>query len=361
MTRETRTTRARRSGALVSAVLVAVLVQPLTAAPSYAGVNCELPPPLQVGDCTPPETEVTDGPEQETESRTAELTFTASEEGSTFECRLDSGDWVPDCGDPQSADGTTTGTTSYTDLSYGDHVFEVRATDSAEGSTNTDQTPATYTWTVVEPEGPPPPDEEAPQTVITNGADRWHLSPFLGITYRADEETSGFRCTVDGRTQRCGDGRVDLIGVRAGDHVFTVAARDTAGNLDPTPARERWTVPMNNTALTHSDEWEKLSGRGYFKDSYSITDDRGASIEQGKRGFRSLVLVATRCPECGVVAVYLGNELLDTVRLTSSSTEKRQIVPIDSWRRPQSGRVRLEVTTQGRDVIVEGLGFSARR
>ena len=34
---------------------------------------------------------------------------------------------------------------NYTYLDYGEHVFEVRATDSED---NTDPTPATYTWSI---------------------------------------------------------------------------------------------------------------------------------------------------------------------------------------------------------------------
>ena len=119
---------------------------------------------------------------------------------------------------------------------------------------------------------------------------------------------------------------------------------------------------MNNTLFaTHSKEWDKRSGRGYFQDTYSITDDQGAFIEQAKQGFRSLVLVATRCPGCGTVDVYLKDTKLRSVDLSSSSTDKRQIIPVASWRKAHSGRVRIVVTTQGKDVIIEGLGFSARR
>src|SRR5256886_16755140 len=62
------------------------------------------------------------------------FTFTAPEAGSSFACRLDGGAFAP-CVSPRS----------YSALGFGDHNFEVRATDAAG---NTDPTPASYAWTV---------------------------------------------------------------------------------------------------------------------------------------------------------------------------------------------------------------------
>lgn len=361
----------RIAATLTSTALAVLLVQPLLAPPAIAGAMCDSPVP--VGDCTPPETTITSSPTVDDEGRTeatdADFTFEAVDESdtdkATFECRLVRGETAvqewSDCTDStQTTAGHSTGSESFTGLAPGSYTFAVRATDTPDSPldpANTETTPATFDWTVVEPEVSRDPD-----TVITAGARRWHPYSFLGITYRSDEETSAFECTLNGRERSCDDDQVTLLGMRAGDYVFTVAAVDTDGNVDPTPAKERWSVPINNTALAkHSREWSKRTGRGYFQDSYSTTDQRGAFIEQGRRGFKSLVLVATRCPGCGRVAVLLGDKRLATVDLSARKTRKRQIVAIDSWRRKQTGRVRIEVLTRGKDVLIEGIGFSARR
>jgi glucose/arabinose dehydrogenase len=93
------------------------------------------PPP----DTTPPETTITGGPSGTTTSSSASFTFTSSEAGSSFQCRLDGGTFAG-CSSPKD----------YTGLAPGSHTFEVRATDPAG---NTDPTPATRTWTI---EVPPP-------------------------------------------------------------------------------------------------------------------------------------------------------------------------------------------------------------
>lgn len=85
-------------------------------------------------DATAPETTITDGPTGTVSASTATFDFTSSEQGSTFECRLDGGSFAP-CTPPFSRSG----------LGAGSHTFEVRATDAAG---NADRTPARRTWTI---------------------------------------------------------------------------------------------------------------------------------------------------------------------------------------------------------------------
>jgi len=361
---------------VASAALAALLVQPL-ATPSYAGTFCGTP--AAFGDCTAPETTITGHPEVDEERRTestdAAFTFESQDEStddkSTFECKLEgpsqAHDWSACTDATQSKPGYSTGSKSYSGLGLGDYTFSVRATDTPDNpldTANTETTPATFAWTIVEANEPPPPpdDDDAPQTRITSGATRWYPYSYLGITYASDEEGVHFRCTLNGEKRSCDDEQANFIGMKAGDYLFTVAAVDGAGNVDATPAKQRWTVPMDNSLFkTYSPQWDKRSGRGYFQDTYAITDARGAFIEQAKQGFKSLVLVATTCPGCGTVDVFLKDTLLRTVRLTSPEMQKRQVIPLASWRKRHAGRVRIVVTSDAKDVIVDGLGFSARR
>lgn len=110
-------------------------------------VSAPLPPPT---DITAPETSISSGPESSTTATGASFTFTASEVGSSFACKLDSGSWSA-CASPKA----------YSSIAVGSHQFSVRATDAAG---NTDATPASEAWTVTPPP-PPPPAEGCDQTV----------------------------------------------------------------------------------------------------------------------------------------------------------------------------------------------------
>ncbi|MBA2692458.1 MAG: PQQ-dependent sugar dehydrogenase [Rubrobacter sp.] len=81
-----------------------------------------------------PDTPITSGPSGTVRSSSATFSFTSSEGGSTFECRLDGGQFQA-CESPHTLEN----------LSRGKHTFAVRAKDRAG---NVDASPATRSWTV---------------------------------------------------------------------------------------------------------------------------------------------------------------------------------------------------------------------
>ena len=85
-------------------------------------------------DNAPPNTSITAQPNDPTNATGASFSFTSSEGGSTFECRLDGSSWTS-CTSPKS----------YTGLTQGSRTFDVRATD---GAGNTDASPASFAWTI---------------------------------------------------------------------------------------------------------------------------------------------------------------------------------------------------------------------
>ncbi|MBA3415205.1 MAG: Ig-like domain-containing protein, partial [Chloroflexia bacterium] len=86
-------------------------------------------------DETPPETTIERQPGKRTANAETDFAYASSEEGSSFECKLDGERFQP-C----AADGHT-----YRAVRDGKHAFAVRAVDAAG---NTDPTPATYAWTL---------------------------------------------------------------------------------------------------------------------------------------------------------------------------------------------------------------------
>jgi hypothetical protein len=177
------------------------------------------PPPT---DTTPPGTSISDGPSASTTSTSASFAFTATQSGSTFECKLDAGAYA-----------TCTSPKDYSGLSVGAHTFSVRATDPAG---NTDATPATQAWTIT------PADTTLPDTTITSGPDASTLSTSASFAFTASEAGATFECKLDASSFATCSSPKEYSGLSTGAHTFSVRASDAAGNADATPATQTWTI-----------------------------------------------------------------------------------------------------------------------
>jgi Ca2+-binding RTX toxin-like protein len=178
--------------------------------------DCET---IDVPDTTAPETTIASGPSGPTAERSATFTFTASEPGTTFRCRLDAGGPEP-CASPKT----------YADLTEGAHSFEVTGTDAAG---NADASPATRAWTV---------DETAPDTTITFQPPTRTSNRTVSVAFVSSEPGSSFECSLDGAQFSPCASPLALSGLAVRAHTFEVRATDVAGNRDVSPAVARWTV-----------------------------------------------------------------------------------------------------------------------
>jgi hypothetical protein len=141
------------------------------------------PPP----DTIAPQTTLTAQPAASTTDTNASFSFSASESGVTFACKLDAASWTA-CSSPKS----------YSALGLGAHTFAVRATDSAG---NVDTTPATGSWAIESAPSPGTHCFSSPHTCgypdATNTGASGTLTPSGSITVSTngstikDKEVSG--------------------------------------------------------------------------------------------------------------------------------------------------------------------------
>jgi hypothetical protein len=173
-------------------------------------------------DETPPETTITAGPSGPTNDATPSFSFSSSEPGSSFECRLDSGSFGA-CSSPYTAPT----------LSEGPHTFEVRASDEAA---NTDPSPATRSFTV---------DTEAPVSQASSPADT--NSTTITVSYTASDAGSGLatlelwaeppgsssyaKVATDTSPEASGSFSY-AAGAGDGSYAFYTRATDQAGNYE---------------------------------------------------------------------------------------------------------------------------------
>ena len=147
----------------------------------------------------------------------ARFEFTASEKNSSFECKLDEGDYET-CSSPKT----------YAGLDDGGHRFRVRAVDQAG---NPDASPASRKWTV---------DTSPPETSIDAGPPRNSHRGSATFTV-SSEAGASFECRLDGHAWgECGQ----VSGLSDGKHIMRARAKDRAGNVDPTPARWSWRIDL---------------------------------------------------------------------------------------------------------------------
>ncbi|KRE93577.1 hypothetical protein ASG76_14115 [Nocardioides sp. Soil774] len=189
------------------------------------GANGVAPVTVTGADTTPPDTTITAGPSGTTNDSTPTFSFTSTEAGSTFQCRVDGGAWVS-CTSPF--------TTAV--LADGSHTFEVRATDAAG---NTDATPASRTFTV---DTSTPPDTTPPDTTITAGPTGTTNDSTPTFSFTATEAGSTFQCRIDGGAWASCTSPFTTAVLADGSHTFEVRATDAAGNTDATPASRSFTV-----------------------------------------------------------------------------------------------------------------------
>jgi hypothetical protein len=169
-------------------------------------------------DTTAPQTTIDTGATGTTNDKTPTFTFSSTETGSDFECRVDEASFAP-CSSPMTT----------AELNDGSHTLAVRATDAAG---NADTTPATRTFSV---------DTTAPQTTIDSAP----TSPTNDNTptFTFSSEAGGtFECRVDDAGFAPCESPTTTAELTDGSHTFAVRATDPAGNTDTTPASRTFTV-----------------------------------------------------------------------------------------------------------------------
>jgi hypothetical protein len=180
-------------------------------------------------DTVAPDTALTGRPPLADNSINVRFDFTATEENVTFECRVDSGDFV----------ACTTGST-FGPLGDGPHSFAVRALDRAG---NVDPSPAAYAWTI---------NTAMPDTQIVSGPEGQVASTTATFSFVSPDAGAGatFTCSLDGGAELPCASPTTFQNLAERVHSFTVRVRDAVGNVDPTPATRTWTVDLSAPETT---------------------------------------------------------------------------------------------------------------
>ena len=158
----------------------------------------------------PPDTTIDSGPTGLTNDRNPSFGFSSSEAGSTFECRLDGGDWE-----------SCSSEARYELLDDGNHTFAARAIDPAG---NTDPTPATRSFTV---------DTVLAEMSIDSGPPELTNQAVATFTFSSPEADATFECALNSFDFAPCSSPVSYNDLGDSSFRFLVRAIDAAGNFDP--------------------------------------------------------------------------------------------------------------------------------
>ncbi|MEK6273460.1 MAG: Ig-like domain-containing protein [Actinomycetota bacterium] len=210
-------------------------------------------------DTSPPDTTIDTGPSGLTNDTSPSFTFSSTDPSLLspgFECSLDAAEWAS-CTSPKA----------YSSLSDGAHTFQVRAVDAAG---NPDPSPASQSFTV---------DATPPDTTIDSGPSGLinDATPTFGFS---SEPGASFQCRFDSDPFGACSGPGDTHTASAladGFHTFYVRAVDAAGNPDPSPASQSFTVDATDPETTID------SGPSGFTNnaspSFAFSSEPGASFQ----------------------------------------------------------------------------------
>ena len=159
-----------------------------------------------------------------TGDQTPTFTF-ASEDGATFQCRVDPPRSRPALHRTRRRCSTT-----------GAHKFEVRAIDAAG---NFDPAPASQQFVV---------DAGAPDTALDSGPAGSDQRRHADVHLQLGRGRRDVQCSLDGGEFAACASPLTLPAVGEGAHTFAVRARDASGNEDASPATRSFTVDLTPPA-----------------------------------------------------------------------------------------------------------------
>jgi hypothetical protein len=193
----------------------------------------------------------------------------------------------------------------------------------------------------------------AAETTITSGPanDSIVLERKQAFTYSSSVTPASFRCTVDAESVPC-----DATGLedrfRAGTHIFSVAAVNAAGVVDPTPATVTFTVPRDESTFARKGTWNRKKDKRAMFGDYITSRRKGAELVTRVPATERIVLVIGKVKNGGKARVFLGKRKLGVVKFAG----KQKFSKLRTFELPKARKGKLRVVvTKNKPVRIEGL------
>jgi hypothetical protein len=144
-------------------------------------------------------------------------------------------------------------------------------------------------------------------------------------------------------------------GLTAGhEYCYQLRGRDQVGNVSAWTSARCTALPVDDRALQASAHWHRKTSGNWWNNTATVSSTHGASL-QIKRELDRVGVVATRCSNCGSIAVYVGHKKIGSIDLHAGKTEYQSVLLLPHFGL-RTGTVRIKVTSpDGKTVQIDGL------
>lgn len=164
----------------------------------------------------------------------------------------------------------------------------------------------------------------------------------MGLLYFSAGDTTGTSTQVTGKL--------------GWTYCLAVQAENNDGRLSDPSNEECTTIPRDDRAFRRSQgDWHEGSGSGYFKDTFLRSKEKGATLNQDVTDAKTVGLVATKCPGCGRVKLFLEGDFLRAVSLDAPTKQKGKIFVAEPLAPGKTGKFEVRVVSDDKPVLIDGL------
>jgi hypothetical protein len=138
------------------------------------------------------------------------------------------------------------------------------------------------------------------------------------------------------------------------EYCVSVRARDVFGTTSGWTAERCFSRPLDDRAMIASAGWTRATSSGFYFSTSTYSTKYGVELSrtvQAKRAY----LLATRCPSCGTVAVYLGTRYITAINLYAATTQRQVLISLPVQTSLFSGTLRVSSRTTGKLIQLDGL------
>jgi hypothetical protein len=115
-------------------------------------------------------------------------------------------------------------------------------------------------------------------------------------------------------------------------------------------------TPVDDASAVGSKGWRSVDDASLWHGSARTTKKKGATLTvPGAVAVDRVGVVATTCPGCGKVVVYVGTTKIGVLNLDSQKVKRRVVMVLPQLSSPLDGAIQVVVETVDKKVQIDGV------